>query len=150
MPRGATTLAILACLATVGVALAADDMVGQRRKLMQDNGRQESKANSLILGKYFPDKAAVAMEKIATNLSGFADLFPAGTELGSLAGGETHALPIIWTDFEAFSTLAAEVAQDARAAAAAAPQGQEAFSLAWQTVSEGCHACHARYAPLMF
>lgn len=150
MKRHAPIVATLACLIVVGAALAAEDSVTQRRKLMQDNGRQESKANNLILGKYFPEKAVAAMEKIAANLQAFTQLFPPGTEVGSAAGGETHALPVIWTDFGNFKALATQVAEDARAASVAATEGQDAFSLAWQKVSEGCHGCHDKYAPLSF
>jgi cytochrome c556 len=57
---------------------------------------------------------------------------------------------VIWTDFGNFKALATQVAADAKAASVAAMQGQDAFSLAWQKVSEGCHGCHDKYAPLFF
>lgn len=146
MLRIRAAVSLVTCLALVGVALAADDPIAQRRKLMQDNGRQESKANQLILGKYFPDKAVALLQKIEKNLTGFEALFPPGSE----TGGETHALPALWENKAEFDALVLTVIESAKAAEAAAPQGQEVFALAWQEVAEGCHGCHEKFAPLQF
>ena len=48
------TLMLAGIVLTASLALAADDPVAQRRKLMQDNGRIENKINNLVLGKYLP------------------------------------------------------------------------------------------------
>lgn len=133
----------LTCIVGVGIGLAADDPISDRRRLMQDNGRTENKVNQLILGKFFPERAIAAMQKIEANMAIFPNLFPEGSE----SGGETHASPDIWTNREDFQAMAEAVIASVKAAEASVADGQAAFSTAWQNVSVGCAACHAKYAP---
>ena len=141
------TLMLVGAVVTASLALAVDDPIAQRRKLMQDNGRIENKINSLVLGKYFPDKAIDLMQKLQANMTMFVDLFPAGSE----TGGGTRALPAIWTDRAAFTALAQDFIDKAKAAEAAATQGQDAFGAAWQNVAPLCTSCHTAYrsGPIM-
>lgn len=141
------TLMLAGVVLTASLALAADDPIAQRRRLMQDNGRIENKINSLVLGKYFPDKAIDLMEKLQANMTMFVDLFPAGSETGE----GTRALPAIWTDGAAFTALAQNFIDKAKAAEAAATQGQDQFGAAWQNVAPLCTSCHTAYrsGPIM-
>jgi cytochrome c556 len=132
---------LVAAVATA--ALAADDVIGERRAIMRTNLRTESKANQLIMGKYNAERAAEAMRKMADGMATFATLFPEGSE----TGGETKAGPDIWTDRENFEAQIAAFVETVKAAEAAAANGQDAFTLAWQPVVESCPACHAVYAP---
>lgn len=137
------SLAVIALtlVAVAGVALAADDPIGQRRKIMQDNLRTETKLNNLVLGKYFPDKAAALMQKLRANMTAFVELFPEGSE----AGGGTHARPEIWADRVGFVALAQAFIDSTKAAETTAAGGQDAFAAAWQTVAPLCEQCHTAY-----
>jgi len=134
----------LACslIATIGVALAADDPILQRKKIMQDNGRTESKVLQLVLGKYFPDKAAALMQRLQANMTLFPTLFSAGTD----TGGGTNASPAVWSNMEDFKALAASFVESAAVAEAAALKGQDALNVAWQEVQARCPACHEIYS----
>jgi cytochrome c556 len=136
-------VAAVALVAGVAVAVAQDDIIGQRRALMRDNAKQERTANNVILGKFLPEKAEAAMQKLEDNLALFITLFPDGTE----TGGETHADPAIWIDRAAFVALAADFIERAEAARLAVAEGQGAFSVAWQPVAEACAGCHGVFAP---
>jgi cytochrome c556 len=46
-----------------------------------------------------------------------------------------------------FRALAARLVEDAKAAEAAIPNGQDAFAAAWQIVAEDCTSCHEKYTP---
>jgi len=121
-------------------AQSADDPVLLRRQVMSKSYRAESSALNLILGKYFPDKAAKAMKTIQDTLTIFPTLFPEGS-----AGGSSKASPEIWNNMDDFKALAAKVVADAATAETAAGAGQEAFAQAFAVVQADCDACHAKY-----
>ncbi len=130
----------LISLVTLSVATAADDPIAQRRLIMRENGRLENAANNVILGKYFPDKAVATMQKLQVNLTLFPTFFPEGSDQGN-----TRAGPAIWTNMDDFRALAASLVTSAKAAEAAAADGQDAFAVAWQEVVQVCAACHDKY-----
>lgn len=129
----------------LGAAIGAGDPIAERRALMRDNQKQERSANNLILGKFLPEKAVAAMQKLQANMVAFVELFPEGSE----SGGETKADASIWENVEDFRALATRTAEHAKAAEAQVSAGQDAFALAWQVVAEDCTACHAKYTPTM-
>ena len=138
---------ILAVTAIVGVgaAVGANDPIAERRALMRDNQKQERSANNLILGKFLPEKATAAMQKLQANMAAFVELFPEGSD----SGGETKAAPSIWANLGDFRALAARTVEHAKAAEAQIAAGQDAFTLAWQAVAEDCTACHVKYTQAM-
>jgi cytochrome c556 len=136
---------IVLSLAIVGTGIAADDPIGERRELMRTMARAERAATSAILGKYLPVKVIASLKTIQDIMIGFPDLFPVGSE----AGGESNASPAIWTETAAFEALASKIVEDARAAEVAAAQGQDAFAVAWQAISDDCGSCHAQFAPTL-
>jgi len=127
----------------VGTALAQGDPIAERRALMRDAHKQERTANNVILGKFLPEKAAAAMQKIQADMTAFVELFPVGSE----TGGETKADPSIWTNTEDFRAMALRTVAHAKDAEAAITNGQNAFASAWQVVAEDCTACHQKYTP---
>jgi cytochrome c556 len=126
-------------------AIAQGDPIAERRALMRDAQKQERAANNIILGKFLPEKAAVAMQRLQADLVAFVELFPVGSE----TGGETKADPAIWANMDDFRAIAARTIEDARAAEAAIAEGQSAFATAWQAVAEDCSSCHKKYTPTM-
>jgi cytochrome c556 len=136
-------VALLLGMTTLGAALAAGDPVGERRALMRDNQKQERAANSVILGKFRPEKATAAMQKLQANMLAFVELFPEGSQ----GAAESKADPSIWTQMEDFRALAMGMIEDAKAAESAIANGQDAFGAAWQLVAEDCSGCHEKYTP---
>lgn len=58
---------------------------------------------------------------------------------------DSRALPAIWQDVEDFASKQADLAEAAQAAAAAAPDGRDAFVAAFQGVGQACGDCHETY-----
>ena len=107
---------------------------------MKDNGAQARTAAQMVQGATPFDAAAAkaAMEKLAANAAAIPGEFGPGTE-----GGD--ALPAIWENFADFESKALALQTAAEAAAAAADQGQEAFTAAFGAVGQSCGACHQVY-----
>jgi cytochrome c556 len=69
-------------------------------------------------------------------------LFPPGTE----TGGDTHALPKIWSDRAGFEKAAADYGAAAKTLGAKASAGDaEGFATAFQAMGKTCGACHRAY-----
>ncbi|MEJ0012315.1 MAG: cytochrome c [Bauldia sp.] len=135
------TLAVSLVL-VAGVALAQDDPVGARQKLMKMNNASIRAAFGLATGKapYDAAKAGDAMKQIITDMDQFLTLFPEGS-----TGGQTEASPDVWTHMEDFEALALKLQTDALAAANIAPSGPDAFKAAVLAVNADCTACHQKY-----
>ena len=143
--RVAATVGLLALAALVAGAAFGDpqDPVAARQQLMKTNNAQAKAAFAMIKGTtpYDPKAAAAAMTQIATDMTTFVTLFPAGS--GDDPG--TYASPDIWTHMDDFKALAAKLQTDATAAATVAPTGVGAFKTAFATVNGDCNACHQKY-----
>jgi cytochrome c556 len=133
----AVSLVVLA-----GSAFGQDDPIAARQKLMKMNNASSRTAFQMISGKtpYDPVAAAAAMTEIADDMKQFVTLFPEGS-----TGGDSEASPDIWTHMDDFTALATKLQTDATAAAAAAPNGLDAFKTAFNAVGGDCMACHQKY-----
>lgn len=125
-----------------GVAVGQDDPIAARQQLMKMNGAASKIAFDMVQGKtpFDAAKAAEAMNVILSDIEEFPTLFPEGSDVG-----DTKASPDIWTNMDDFKALAAKLATDASAAAAAASEGPEAFKVAFSEVGADCGACHRQY-----
>ena len=85
--------------------------------------------------------AAQVFRDMNESATGFAALFPEGSE----AGGDTEAAPAIFTDRTGFEAAVAKFEADTAAALAAAPQDLASFQTAFQGVAGNCRACHSEY-----
>ena len=139
--RFALVLGVLA-VAFVGVAVAADDPIAERRDIMKKNGAAAKIAVEMIKGTtpYDAAAAAAAMKTLEEDLTVFPTLFPEGSDQG-----DTSASPEIWKNMDDFKAHAAQLVADAKLAEAAAPQGLEAFQAAFDAVGGDCGACHQKY-----
>jgi cytochrome c556 len=82
---------------------------------------------------------AKALAKWAAAIPG---MFPAGTE----TGGNTKALPAIWSDRAGFEKAAATFGENAtKLSAAAAADDKTAFAEAFKATAGACGACHRTY-----
>jgi cytochrome c556 len=138
--RSLISLAIL--LGIAGAALGEDEIIRQRAQIMRQNARSEQIANQLILGKFFPDKATGAMQSLQANMTAFVKLYP-----GDGPADGDRASPVIWSDRADFEAQATSLLEAAKAAESVVPEGQRAFSIAWQQVAGRCRACHSKFAP---
>ena len=129
-------------LGAVGIAHGADDVIAQRQALMKDNAGAAKTIFQMVQGKTPYDAAAAqaAFEKIAADIKKFPSLFPAGSDQG-----KTTASPAIWQDKAAFEALAAKMATDAAAGAAAAPNGLDAIKASADAVGGSCQSCHEKF-----
>lgn len=119
-----------------------DNPITAREALMKSNGQQAGIAGQMLRGDapYDATAAAAAMNKIAENMVTFVTLFPAGSD-----AGDTRALPAIWQNMADFEAHATKLVTDAKAAAATAANGKEAFAAAFGAVGGDCGACHQLY-----
>jgi cytochrome c556 len=123
-------------------ASAQDDPIAARQQLMKTNNASARTAFGMVSGKapYDPAAAAAAMQEIATDMQQFVTLFPEGS-----TSDKSQASPDIWTNMDDFKALAAKLDTDATAAAAAAPNGIDAFKTAFNAVGDDCASCHKKY-----
>ena len=96
----------------------------------------------MMQGKTLYDAAAAkaALEKAAAAAEDFPNHFPEGSDQG-----DTEALPAIWQNKADFDAKAMKLAADARAAAAATDQGEDAFKAAAGAMFGNCKGCHEVY-----
>lgn len=123
-------------------ASAQDDPIAARQKLMKMNNAAVRSAFNMANAKapYDAVAAAKAMNDIASDMEQFVTLFPEGS-----TSDKSAASPDIWTHMDDFKALAAKLGEDAKAAAAAAPNGVDAFKVALGPIGDDCSACHKKY-----
>jgi cytochrome c556 len=140
--RGVLT-GVLAVIAVATAAVAEEATVEKRLDVMKVTvGGAVRPAALMASGKQDYDAAVAkqSMETIAAAIAKFVTLFPPGSD-----SIKDEAGPAIWSDPEGFKAAGAKLETDAKAAAAAADQGVEAFKAAFNTVGADCQACHEKY-----
>lgn len=142
MKVGIVIGAVVLAFSVAASAIAADDVISQRKALMKANGAAARTASEFINGSkpYDAAAAAEAMKTIAKDMETFPTLFPEGSDQG-----ETSASPAIWEKMDAFKAAAAKAQADATAAAEAAAQGVDAFKTAFNAVGGNCQSCHQEF-----
>jgi cytochrome c556 len=135
--------------ATISASVWAEDLataVKERRYLMDEVVKPANKLGLDMLDGKVPfngAKAAEAMNEIHDVPDKYVKLFPKGTEHGAIADSE--ALPAIWEDFDDFKSLASKLKDASAKAAAAAEEGEEAFTTAFDDMNKVCKQCHKSY-----
>lgn len=142
MRFGAGLMLTVSLVLVAGVAVGQDDPINARQKLMKMNNAAVRAAFGMATGKtpYDAAKAAETMSTIAADMDQFVTLFPDGS-----TSDKSEASPDIWTNMDDFKALAAKLATDATASAAAAPNGADAFKATLAAVNGDCMACHQKY-----
>jgi cytochrome c556 len=132
----------LSLILVAGAASGQDDPIKARQQLMKMNNAAVRAAFGLATGKapYDAAKAADAMNAIAADMEQFVTLFPEGSN-----GPGSEASDAVWTSFDDFKALAAKLGDDAKVAAAAAPNGPDALRTALAAVNGDCMSCHQKY-----
>jgi len=150
MIRSVFTLASIAAVALgVGVAVAQQDVIKERKDLMKANGDQAKIATAMVKGER-PFDLAAAKKIFAT----FADaagkmpnLYPASSknEAGSPAADKFTPTEKVWTDMDDFKARFKKFGEDAKKAEASVTD-LESFKAAIGNIGKNdCGGCHHDY-----
>lgn len=134
---------VMAAVLGASVASAAAEPIKERQELMKGNGKAVKAVVAMLKGETPYDGVAAekAMTDINKTLTTFITLFPKGSETGE----KTEAKAEIWEDKADFEAKAKDLEAATTKAAAAAPQGLDAFKVAFGPVGNACKACHEKY-----
>ena len=150
MIRSVFTLAAVAAVALgVGVAVAQQDVIKQRKDLMKANGDQAKIATAMVKGER-PFDLAAAKKVFATFQDAAAkmpNLFPASSksEAGSPVADKFTPTDKVWTDMDDFKARFAKFGNDAKKAEASVKDLND-FKAAIANIGKNdCGGCHQTY-----
>jgi cytochrome c556 len=130
-------VALAAPVFAEGEMLTGTDAIAKRQELMKTNGGILRSAGGLT-GEARVEAAQTVMEDFAT----LGELFPEDSQ----TGGNTKALPAIWTDKEGFMVAySAAVSASANLLAAAQSGDDAAWGSALKELGATCGGCHTKY-----
>ena len=133
---------IVMTLALTATAVLADDVIAQRIALMKANGKA-----ALGIGKMLKGDTPFDLATVQAALKTYADMAKTAPTLfpdNSKTGGETAALPAIWTNKKDFEDRFAKIGADA-AAAQAAVKDEASFKATVLPILKECNDCHKQY-----
>jgi cytochrome c556 len=134
------TILITATIA-IGVTgvVAQTDAISQRKSLMKQNSKYTKGISAMVKGEAPFDAGAVnaAFTQWSNTAAQLPKLFPDNSK----SGGDTRALPKIWTDRKGFDAHVAAFAK----AAAARPKDLDGLKKAFPAVGKACGNCHEGY-----
>jgi cytochrome c556 len=138
------TLIVITAL-TVGVQAALPqnlDVIKQRKETMKKNGDAAGEAVKMMKGEKPFDLAAAqtALKTMVDTAAKMPALFPDDSK----TGGDTKALPAIWTDKADVNARFAKFGTDASTALTNV-KDKASFSAAMTTVFNNCGGCHEKY-----
>jgi cytochrome c556 len=130
-------------LTAIGVARADGlDPIAVRQAGMSLNNGDFAFIRSVVAAK----GDVKPLEGPAKAISMWAKLIPAVFPAGSDKGGDTKALPEIWSDREGFEKIAVAMGEAADKIAVAAKAGDaDAVAAGTKELGEQCGACHRHY-----
>jgi cytochrome c556 len=141
--------ALLGMAGFTTVAICAEDLaaaVKERRHLMKEVVAPAAKLGGQMVKGVKPfdaTEAGKAMNEINGVPDKYVKLFPKGTAHGEIADSEAKAK--IWEDFDEFQTTAKKLKDASAQAAAAAAQGEGAFTAAFNNMTKVCKDCHQTF-----
>jgi cytochrome c556 len=134
------TVLITATIA-IGITgvVAQTDAISQRKDLMKQNSKHTKGISAMVKGDAPFDAKAVtaAFTQWSETAAQLPKLFPDNSK----TGGETRALPKIWSDRTGFDAAIATFTK----AASARPTDVEGLKKAFPAVSKACGDCHEGY-----
>ncbi|MCC6888589.1 MAG: cytochrome c [Hyphomicrobiales bacterium] len=140
MLRSVLAMAVVA-VGVTGV-LAQSDAISERKALMKKNSQHSKAVNAMVRGEAPFDAAAAgaAFNQWHETAQALPKLFPDNSK----SGGETRALPKIWSDKNGFN---AQIAVFAKAAAEGKAKATtlEGLKAAFPAVTKACNDCHEDY-----
>jgi cytochrome c556 len=144
MIRSMFAVASIAAVALgVGVAVAQQDVIKERKDIMKGNGDQAKIGASMAKGDTPFDLAAA--QKIFATYADAATKMPSLFPDNSKTGEDTAALPKIWEDMADFKARFAKFGDDAKAAQASV-KDLDTFKAAFGDIGKNdCGGCHQLY-----
>lgn len=134
--------AVLAATLAVPLAVAQGNVIAERRDGFRMFGASMEAIQRIVEGRQPPAGAVAPARAIAAHAPKIKELFPPGSD----RGGETRALPAIWSDRAGFERVADAFVTQANALVAAAESGNAAtLASALQATGQACGACHRPY-----
>jgi cytochrome c556 len=139
------SLILLTIAATLlsSLAIRADDPISERQDLM-DGTRDALKAMvKMVRGEaeFDADTVTNSLNTMQNTAATAGDLFPPGSE----TGGDTEALPSIWSDREGFNQAMDHFAKAVDTALAANPQSVADLNPVLRGITKTCKGCHDDY-----
>ena len=135
--------AVAAIALGVGVAIAQQDPIAERRALMKANGDQAKIGAAMMKGEapFELDKA----KKVFTTFGDAAAKMPSLFPDTSKTGGDTAADPKIWESMDDFKARFAKLGTDAKEAVSKVTD-LDSFKAAFGNIGKNdCGGCHEHY-----
>lgn len=134
---GLLAVALAAPVYAEGDMLSGTDAIAKRQELMKSNGATLKSAGGLA-----GDARVGAAQTVVDNFAALGELFPED----SMEGGDTKALPAIWSDQAGFMVAyTAAVTASANLLAAAQSGDDAAWGGALTELGATCGGCHTTY-----
>lgn len=138
-----------AMLAVIGVAWAqSPTLTAEQTIALRQSGQQLVGANFAAMKRAVDARATDVkpFKEGAEAIEGWFQVFPALFPPGTETGGNTKALPSVWSNRAGFEQAAADLRQAAQKLARAADANDPAaFASAFQETGKACGACHRAF-----
>jgi cytochrome c556 len=134
-----TLILCTAACVSVTAAMAQQDPIAERKKLMKAQGAAVRDPGQMLKGEQ-----PFNLEKVQASLRTLLDTnkkLPALWPENSKTGGETEALPAVWEQREKFDGLLTKLGTDSQTALAAI-KDEATFKAEFPNVVKDCGACH--------
>src|SRR5262249_27055242 len=121
---------------------AQSDPIAQRKAIMKEVGAQTKTGAGMAKGEVPYDQTKA--QAIFANYSDAATKMPGLFPENSKTGGDTAALPAIWSNKADFEARFAKFGADAKAAASAV-KDVDSFKTTFSGITKNCGGCHETY-----
>jgi cytochrome c556 len=137
-----TVLAVAAIAIGITAVAAQSDPIATRKATMKEVGAQTKTGGGMAKGEapYDQGKAQTIFSTYVDAAAKMPGLFPDNSK----TGGETAALPAIWTNMADFKGKFDKFGADAKAAQASV-KDLDSFKTAFGGVTKNCGGCHETY-----
>jgi cytochrome c556 len=137
-----TVLAVAAIAIGVTAVAAQSDPIAARKQLMKNVGAVTKTGGQMAKGEVPYDQAKA--QEVFTVYLDAATKMPALFPETSKAGGDTAALPAVWTNMSDFKAKFEKFGADSKSGQASA-KDLDTFKAAFGNVTKNCGGCHETY-----
>ena len=137
-----TVLAVSAIAIGITAVAAQSDPIAARKQLMKDVGAQTKTGAGMAKGEVPYDQAKA--QAIFTTYGDAAAKGPGLFPENSKTGGDTAALPAVWSNKADFDARFKKFGDEAKAAASAV-KDVDGFKNAFSGLTKNCGGCHETY-----
>ena len=137
-----SVLAVVAIAIGVTAVAAQSDPIAARKALMKNVGAVTKTGSQMVKGEVPYDQTKA--QEVFTTYVDAAGKMPALFPDNSKTGGETAALPAVWTNKDDFTAKFTKFGADAKAAQPGV-KDLDSFKAAFGGVTKNCGGCHETY-----